>query len=87
MNNLSGELGSEFSGKFKNPKLFRILFENCVFRLVPRILKADWELLSFSRITAVAASPNMKCASLSLKFKCPEQISGLTTRTLSARPD
>ena len=41
----------------------------------------------FSKRIAVQASPKIKCPFLSLKFKWPLQISGLTTRMHLATPD
>jgi hypothetical protein len=60
INSLSGELGLESSGEFKNPKLFLILLENLVCSFVPRTLNDPLEPVSFSHTIAVHASPKIK---------------------------
>ncbi len=64
-----------------------MLFENWVFSRVPRISQPPEAWSASSRITAVATSPKMKWLSRSLKFRWPEQISGLTISTALAEPE
>ena len=86
-NSLSGAPTPSGAARFRNPKLLRILFENCVFSFVPRIFQcAAGAIVSFSISTAVATSPKMKWLSRSVKLRWPEQISGFTISTDLACP-
>ena len=86
-NSLSAVPAFSGAARLRKPKLLRMLLENTVFSLVPRIAQCSaGAMAASSTSTAVATSPKMKWLSRSRQLRWPEVISGLTTSTDRALP-